>query len=169
MKRNFLIIPATILILAMSGCAQDSGGPKVNSDLTVDEAKRSTQAMAQTLAQLVPVELVSAVDQDPDGVLIKCGGDREYQWTGMTRVTLSPEVPYDGNEVTQDIAAQYRDASPYHARLGETSDGEPRVQVFQETGEDHLLSRSVDKSTIEIVSFSPCFTLAEGMSPSEKY
>ncbi|MGC0370481.1 hypothetical protein [Microbacterium sp. SLBN-111] len=87
----------------------------------------------------------------------------------MTRVALSADASYDGEAVTDDIAREYRDSPEYQVRLDETSDGEPRVQIFNGTGEDHLIARSVDKRTVEIVSFSPCFILPEGMSPSQKY
>lgn len=141
----------------------------MSPDLSVNDAKESTQKMARTLAQLLPPVMVDTVDQDPEGVLIRCGGDRDYQWTGMTRVVLSADATYDGEAVTNDIAGEYRDSSNYQARLDETSDGEPRVQIFNETGEDYLIARSVDKKTVEIVSFSPCFVLPDGMSPSQKY
>lgn len=141
----------------------------MNPNLTVDQAKQSTQAMAGALAGLLSSEMVTTVNQDPDGVLIRCGSDREYQWTGMTRAVLSDDGAYDGQAVVDQIVGEYRDSPEYQTSVDETSDGEPQVQIFNKTGEDYLVGRSVDKLTVEIVSFSPCFILPEGMSPSRKY
>lgn len=87
----------------------------------------------------------------------------------MTRAVLSGDGAYDGQAVVDQIVGEYRDSSEYQTSVDETPDGEPRVQIFNSTGEDYLVARSVDKLTVEIVSFSPCFVLPEGMSPSQKY
>lgn len=76
---------------------------------------------------------------------------------------------YNGQAVVDEVVGEYRDSTEYQTRVDETSDGEPRVHIFNDTGEDYLVARSVDKLTVEIVSFSPCFILPEGMSPSQNY
>jgi len=156
------------LTLTTSGCAT-TGGPEVNDNLTVQEAKARAQAMEIELAGQIPAEEVASVDQDPAGVLFPCMGEREYQWTGQTKVVLAPGAEYDGAAVTSSIESNYRGRDGWSASTDQTSDGEPRVQVVGRDDEGYLVALSVDKTFVQILSFSPCFILPEGMSPSVDY
>ena len=50
-----------------------------------------------------------------------------------------------------------------------TQDGVPRVHVHGPNGSLYSLALSVDRKKIEILSFSPCFRLADGLSALDDY
>ena len=162
------LMTTSALALVMAGCGM-TGGAQVKENMTVQEAKARTQGMELELAGQVPAEQVSSINQDSAGVLFPCGGDRAYQWTGQTKVVLVPGAAYDGRAVTSSIESNYKENGDWSAALDETSDGEPRVHVVGQNNEGYLVALSVDKTFVQILSFSPCFILPEGMSPSAEY
>ncbi|MDQ1082366.1 hypothetical protein QE392_000667 [Microbacterium proteolyticum] len=159
----------TACVLVTIGCTPETGDAPVETSLTVDEAKSIAQEMEMTLAGFVPADEVSAVDQKPTGVLMSCTEEGSYQWSGQTKVVLNTDRTYDGAAVTEAIARAYDDRSSYRTETDLTTDGELRAHVIGSNGQGYLVALSVDKTFVQILSFSPCFVLPDGMWPGGQY
>ncbi|WP_278101949.1 hypothetical protein AB0870_10010 [Microbacterium proteolyticum] len=171
MKRRHITALAVLVALSavLAGCVAPGGAGVVDTSLTLEDAKATAMRMERELAALVPADVVASVDQDQTGVLMSCSGDRAYQWTGQTKVVLTEGATYDGAAVTENIAQTYDASDSYRTNTDLTSDGEPRAHVIGEFGQGYLVALSVDKTFVQILSFSPCFVLPEGMWPGDDY
>ena len=140
----------------------------VDTNLTLEGAKKTAMAMELELAAMVPADIVTSIDQHPTGVLLSCQGDRAYQWTGETNVTVSS--PPDAEALVDTIVARYRETDGYTARRETTVvDDQPFAHVIGAYGAGYIVGPSADKTAVEISSFSPCFVLPEDMSPGDTY
>ena len=162
-------IAITGLLLLMTGCSTMQGDVTVNEIVTIDQAKTIAQKMETTLAGFVPPDQVASIDQNPTGALMSCSTEGDYLWSGQTKVILEPGAAYDGAAVTSEIAATYDDSESYRTETDTTRDGQPRAHVIGENGEGYLVALSVDKAFVQILSFSPCLVLPDGVSPSKPY
>ncbi|KQM39590.1 hypothetical protein ASE56_03985 [Microbacterium sp. Leaf203] len=156
------MLVATALIGALGGCSTTTNGGTVDETLDVYGAKAVAQSMEDELAGYVPAGSVSAVEQLDKGILLNCGADGVYQWTGHNYLPLSR--PVDVQQLVQEIAQTYANRAPFAARVEMTQDGVPRARVVGPAGSSYSLTLSVDRSRIEIFSFSPCFRLPDDMS-----
>ncbi len=168
MKRatSRLLLALTVLIL-LSGCTTATKGAAVDETLDVYDAKAVAQSMENELAGYVPASSVASTDQLDEGILLSCGADGIYQWTGHNYVTLS--TPVDDKKVVDEVVAGFADRPPFSALADTTQDGAPSAVVVGPAGSTYLLTLSVDRSRIEIFSFSPCFRLPDDMSPFAEY
>lgn len=70
------------------GASSSAGAPStVVSEVSLEEAKETAQAMELEIAGLVPSEVVVSVDQMPKGTLFSCS-ETEWRWKGATTVTV---------------------------------------------------------------------------------
>lgn len=162
-------IAVTGLLLLATGCSPMQGDANVNENVTIDQAKTIAQEMETTLAGFVPPDQVASIDQNPTGALMSCSKEGDYLWSGQTKVMLDPATAYDGAVVTSKIAAAYDGSESYRTETDLTNDGQPSAHVIGGNGEGYLVALSVDKTFVQILSFSPCFALPEGVSPSKPY
>lgn len=161
------MLGATALIGALGGCSTTTNGFTVDETLDVHGAKAVAQSMENELADYVPASGVSSVEQLDKGVLITCGLDGVFQWTGHKYLTLSR--PVDVRQTVDEIERRFANRSPFASRVEMTQDGVPRARVVGPAGSSYSLTLSVDRSRIEIFSFSPCFRLPDDMSPFAEY
>lgn len=169
MKSHAGTMAIALLLLTLTGCSPMTGDATVHEEVTLDEAKTIAQDMEKTLAGLVPTEQVASIDQNPTGALMSCTKEGEYLWSGQTKVRLNPGVTYDGEAVTEKIASEYNGGDSYTTETDLTPDGQPSAHVVGGNGEGYLVALSVDKTFVQILSFSPCFVLPEDVSPSRPY
>lgn len=141
----------------------------MDEEVTIDEAKTIAQDMETTLAGLVPAEQVASIDQNPTGALMSCSKEGDYLWSGQTKVMLDPGTAYDGAAVTDKIAQEYNGRDSYRTETEVTPDGQPSAHVIGSNGVGYLVTLSVDRTFVQILSFSPCFVLPEDVSPSRPY
>lgn len=141
----------------------------MTESLTVESAKKMAQDMETELTAFIPADEVAAINQRPAGVLLACSGEKTYQWTGSTTVRIVAGKRVNANEITSDIVAAYDGKDSRAATVEQTSDGEPRAHIVGPNGEGYLVSEDPDRTGVRIASFSPCFILPEGMSPSADY
>lgn len=160
---------AFLLLLLVTGCSPMTGDATVDEEVTIDEAKTIAQDMETTLAGLVPAEQVASIDQNPTGAFMSCSTEGDYLWSGQTKVMLNPGAAYDGAAVTGKIAQEYNGRDSYRTETDLTTDGQPRAHVIGGNGEGYIVALSVDRTFVEIFSFSPCFVLPEDVSPSRPY
>lgn len=156
-------------VLGLSACGTQSGGEVVDESLTLQEAKTTAMNMETELAAMVPGDVVASIDQRQTGVLMSCEGDRAYQWTGQTQIAYRTPEPIDPNALVNEIVAAYHDRPGFTAKSAPFPDGQPGAHVIGEHGAGYLVNENVDRTGIEILSFSPCFVLPDGMSPSKQY
>ncbi len=140
----------------------------MDPDLTVEEAKRTAMSIELELVDLLPAEHVEAVDQLQVGGFFGCGtGDRVVQWTGHTTVLVSPD--FDIDAAVDRVVEQFADREGFTAERETSALGGPRAHIVGEFGAGYLLGEAVEDRTVQILSFSPCFTLPEGMSGRTRY
>lgn len=156
-------------MLALSGCGAQDGGGIVDESLTLQDAKMTAMNIETDLAAMIPANVVGSVDQRQTGVLMSCSGERAYQWTGQTQITYRTPGAIDPSALVDEIVAAYSDRAGFTAKSAPLPDGEPGAHVIGAHGSGYLVNENVDRTGIEILSFSPCFVLPEGMSPGEEY
>ncbi|MFJ4159423.1 hypothetical protein [Microbacterium testaceum] len=155
------------LIGGLSGCSTATDRGTVDESLDVYGAKAIAQSMESELAGYIPANSVASKEQLDEGILFSCGADGIYQWTGHNFLTLS--APVDDRELVDEIAQAFADRPSFAARLEMTPDGAPRARLAGPAGSSYSLTTSVDRSRIEIFSYSPCFRLPDDMSPFAEY
>ena len=134
--------------------------------LSVAEAKRSTQEVENQIVELVPAKYVMKTTQLSKGVLMKCTTQGAVNWAGGTTITLSPSA--DIESLLEDIRAGFRTQHGYATSLTKDKSGDPKLEI--KSRQDALwIVGPLDKTTLDISSWSPCFPVPEGMSPSDKY
>lgn len=161
-----LLLGLTVLIL-LSGCTTATKGAAVDETLDVYGAKAIAQSIENELAGYIPASSVASTEQLNEGILYSCDADGIYQWTGHNYVTLSSLV--DDKKIVDEVVAGFGDRPPFSALADTTHDGAPSAVVMGPAGSTYLLTLSVDRSRIEIFSFSPCFRLPDDMSPFAEY
>lgn len=151
---------------ALTGCA--TGNPSLTDEsLDVYGAKATAQRIEGSLAAFVPVEAIASTEQTETGGLLSCRGERVFQWSGHTYLHLAADV--DTEAIVDDVATYYRDQPGFRAERDTTDDGVPRVRVRGPHGSTYSMALSVDRTYIQILSFSPCFRLADGLHPRDTY
>jgi predicted small secreted protein len=155
-----------VACVALAGCGT-SGGGDVDQELDVERAKRVAMEMELELAALVPSENVASLDQQQEGVLVSCEGERAYQWTGQTTVALQGAP--DTEAIVNSAVSEYSERDPYTARLETTADGYPSAHVRGPHSAGWLMTESVDGTSLEILSFSPCFRLPDDLYPGDRF
>ena len=161
-----LLLALTVLIL-LSGCTTATKGAAVDETLDVYGAKAVAQSMENELASYVPAGSVASTEQLDKGILLSCGADGIYQWTGHNYLTLSS--PVDDKKVVDKVVAGFANRPPFAALTDTTHDGAPSALIVGPAGSSYSLTLSVDRSRIEIFSFSPCFRLPDDMSRRADY
>ncbi|WP_150953996.1 hypothetical protein [Microbacterium testaceum] len=139
----------------------------MDETLDVYGAKAAAQSMENELASYIPASSVASTEQLDKGILFSCGTDGIYQWTGHNYLTLSS--PVDDKKIVDEVVAGFADRPPFSALADTTYDGAPSAVVVGPAGSSYLLTLSVDRSRIEILSFSPCFRLPDDMSSFAEY
>lgn len=141
----------------------------MDQTLTLVDAKSVAQAMETDLAAYVPSGAVASIEQRPYGALLSCDSERGYQWSGRTDVTYTPGSLVDPQALVDSIVAAYANRVGFTAESAPTADGQPGAHVVGEHGAGYLVNENTSRTAVEILSFSPCFVLPAGMSPSKQY
>ncbi len=134
--------------------------------MTLEEAKAEAQAMELEIASLLPAEMVVSVDQKPTGVLLSCD-ETQHQWAGGSTVYLAPGT--DVENLVKDMEAQMAEDDRFDSRnwLGPT--GVYNVQLMSVTSAEGYIFSEGEPGTVDINSFSECFTLPEDVYPGGKF
>lgn len=168
MKRIVLNSLSVLTLAALLvSCGQGATVENSTSGLTVDEAKQTAMSMERELVDLLDPAHVVSVDQLQVGGFFGCGGERVVQWTGHTEVVVTPD--FDIEATVDRIVEEYADREGFEVKRDVTSLGDPGAHITGSYGAGYLLSPGVDDNLVEILSFSPCFTLPEGMSGADRY
>ena len=161
-----------VLLLSLAGCAPSSteaprqtnsmeeGGPMAE-ELTWQEAKSRTQAMELEIANSIPKDILSTIDQ-PAGLLIDCGGS-SVNWAGAATVTLTAGT--EPEPFVRTIEEKYRD-SRFDIKVRDPAPaGHYEVQLrSSDSAEIYIIKPGAEPGTIRIASGSECFPWPEGES-----
>ena len=140
----------------MSGCS----GHESTSGLSLHEAKKQTQEMENRIAVLVPHEYVESSEQVTHGGLLSCGKNF-YTWYGHTYLTLRGDP--DFQRIYRSVVAGIKSDPRYELRMGRHHDGTPRAEISGPFGEQYFAAPNAKETQYEIMSYSPCFQLPEGI------
>jgi hypothetical protein len=118
--------------------------------------------MEDTIAGLIPNEYVAKRDQVSKGSLLSCSKD-SYQWSGRTFVHLqgSPNV----DQILDRIATHWKGDPDYTIDRKPAADGTPSIAFSGAHGSVYLVGPTLNQEQVQIMSFSPCFRLAEDADP----
>ena len=149
-----------VLLLGLTGCAEDPSEAAAVDGLPWQEAKARTQAMELEIADSLPQDQVAEIEQMPDGVLIECGGS-SVNWHGATTVALSEGT--DPEPLVRALEAKYQD-SRFEIKVRDPAPaGHYEVQLRSpETAEIYIIGEGFDPYTVRIASGSECFPWPEG-------
>ncbi len=141
----------------------------MDPSLTLDDAKSVAQERETDLAAYVPSDAVASIEQRPYGALLSCDSERGYQWSGRTDVNYKPGSLVDPQALVDSIVAAYANQDGFTAESAPTADNQPGAHVIGEHGAGYLVNENTSRTAVQILSFSPCFVLPDGMSPSKQY
>ena len=151
------------MALALSACSRQ----EASSGLNINEAKSQAQEMEDSIAALVPPEYVDSIDQVAHGNLMSCG-TKSVQWYGHTYITLKGNPDFE--RVLRSITAGVKHThSDYDVRMGKRPSGTPRAEISGPFGAFYIAAPSPNESQYQIMSYSPCFELPDGMSLGDTY
>ncbi|MBV1780125.1 hypothetical protein KRR55_13485 [Paeniglutamicibacter sp. ABSL32-1] len=137
----------------------------MESELTWQEAKAKAQAMELEIADLIPEDKVTKIDQRETGVLFSCS-EKKHTWDGSTTVTLKKGT--EGEPILKAIEAHYRDG-PFAIKSDLDIVGDYRVQLRSRDAAESYIIGIGEPGTIRIASGSACFTLPEGVDPGDDF
>ncbi|MBP3043708.1 hypothetical protein KKR91_03695 [Arthrobacter jiangjiafuii] len=151
-----------VLLLALVGCASASPEASAANELTWQDAKARTQAMEMEIADSIPQDKVTKVDQLPTGMLIDCDGS-SVNWAGAATVTLAAGT--EPEPLVRELEAKYRD-NRFDIKVRDPAPaGHYEVQLRSpDSAEIYIIKRGVEPSTIRIASGSECFPWPEDES-----
>ncbi|WP_431277705.1 hypothetical protein [Leifsonia poae] len=131
------------------------------SSLTVVEAKHEAQSMEDKIAALVPAEYVAKREQAATGGLLSCKGERAFQWYGHTSIDLQGDP--DLNRLMRSVADHWKNAKEFAVRWRTTRIKTPEVNLDGADFANYSITHSESGTKLDILSFSPCFTLPKGV------
>lgn len=134
--------------------------------MTWEEAKADTQAMELEIASLIPAERVISVDQKPTGVLLSCD-EIQHQWAGGSTVYLAPDTNVEN--LVKDMEARMAEDDRFDSRNWIGPTGIYNVQLMSAKSAEGYIFSEGEPGTVDINSFSECFTLPEDVYPGGKF
>ena len=138
---------------------------QTQAGLSVEDAKRIAQDTEDAIVKTLPTSMIASVEQRKTGILLPCGENREYQWTGRTIVNLAPSATVE--DVVSRVLSAYSDNDELRPRDITDSSG-PAIQLLGPYDSGYIVGRRSDDA-VDVASFSPCFNLPEGESPILEY
>lgn len=134
--------------------------------MTVEKAKADAQAMELEIASLIPAEMLVSVDQKPTGVLLSCD-ETQHQWAGGSTVYLVPDS--DVEKLVKDMEARLAEDDRFDSRNWLGPSGGYNVQLMSVKSAEGYIFSEGEPGTVDINSFSECFTLPEDVYPGGKF
>ena len=169
MTRTGRAILAVLCVSSLlAGCTWPAGiaETKVNSTMTIGEAKEQTQSIERRIAAAIPAAFVERVEQNEVGVLMTCSSDIDIQWSGDTRVYLTEGTSMV--EVLHAIEDDFSDAGRFVASRRD-ADGTPTLDIRGAKQSVWIVHGLAHDTYVVILSWSECIPLPEGMIPSDRY
>jgi len=168
MRRFVCVGAAAVLTLGMfTGCAVSPEAGEVDESLDVYDAKQVAQEMENELVAFIPEASVVSVEQAEKSGLLGCEGDGVFRWAGHSYVLLVGEL--DSEPIVDAVAEEFSRRQSFTAERDTTDDGVPRVRVRGPGASSYSMALSVDRTRVEVLSFSPCFRLADDLDSRDKY
>ncbi|WP_232304591.1 hypothetical protein [Microbacterium sp. XT11] len=130
--------------------------------LTWEQAKAYAQAKELEIAGLIPPQDVVEIVQNPKGGLFRCNAE-QHLWTGISTVVLAPGT--DATEVTKHLEEHFRTEDAFDVESWVNITQKYRVQLLSRTTAEGYIFGEGEQGTIVIDSWSPCFTLPDGVYP----
>jgi hypothetical protein len=162
MKSTAVLLGLT-LIIGITGCAMKSDLP-TNPTERILVVKSHAQNAEMKTAELVPVDDRTDIKQADKGTLLSCSGGR--QWSGNTTIQL--KNPANGEQVVEQLGKVAPDHG-FTVTRSTTPDGAARLRLIDEHGTTVYASLWVDGKSVEVNSFSECFTLPDDFRPERSY
>ncbi|MBM3714919.1 MAG: hypothetical protein FJW64_04155 [Actinobacteria bacterium] len=147
----------------LSGCLKEQSA--VDNDLTVDEAKQSTQSVEILIADAIPLQFVDSVAQKPKGLFLSCG-QGGHSWTGSLRVEIigNPQA----EEVLGPVVAEFAGRDDFSTSMRQAQ-GDAIVDVRSGEGGLWIVRYLREDGLVVIHSGSPCFHLPDDIWPGDHY
>ncbi|CEA09661.1 hypothetical protein BN1051_03033 [Arthrobacter saudimassiliensis] len=148
-----------VLLLGLTGCAEDSSEAAAVDGLPWQEAKARAQAVELEIANSFPKDKVAAIDQGSTGVLMGCGPE-SVNWKGATTVTLNEGV--EPEPLVRELETKYQ-GSRFDIETRTAPAGHYEVGlVSPNSAEIYLVAEGLEPHTIRVASGSDCFHWPEG-------
>ncbi|WP_067194442.1 hypothetical protein [Microbacterium sp. XT11] len=153
------LLAASIWLL--TACAAEGSTDDV-SELTWQEAKAEAQAMELRIASMIPSSVILSIDQHEKGGLFRCN-DTQHTWTGTTIVTLTAGT--SAEPLVKTVESKFRERGDFSVSTRRDIADAYEVQIAStSTAEGYIVGEGTP-GTIWIDSWSPCFTLPDGVYP----
>ncbi|MEX0151197.1 hypothetical protein [Microbacterium sp. LMI1-1-1.1] len=149
-------------IVTLSGC---NGRTNVNDELTVSDAKASTQAVEREIVERLPGEYVGTIEQLAAGSFLSCV-DGSYLWSGFIRaqITGDPDVA----TLLDPVMAKFENKKGFEARYRESL-GDRVLDISNEDGALWIVSYEPARAELSVDSASACFRLPDEIWPGDHY
>ncbi|MFF8818357.1 hypothetical protein ACF07D_10225 [Leucobacter sp. NPDC015123] len=134
----------------------------MDTKLTWQEAKATTQEMEREIADLIPKDVIVDVYQVDTGTLMPCS-DGSDRWFGGMTITVAKGT--DIEAIVRDIETHYASTN-YLTSNRLDFNGNYNIAVKDpETTIRILVGEGLESTHIDLSSASECFVLPEGVYP----
>lgn len=149
-------------VVTLSGC---SGTTNVNDELTVSDAKASTQAVEREIVERLPGEYVGAIEQLAAGSFLSCEGGK-YLWSGFIRAQITGDP--DAAALLDPVMADFRNRSGFDAEYRESL-GDRVLDISNQGGALWIVRYERGREELSVDSASACFHLPHEIWPGDSY
>jgi hypothetical protein len=94
------------------------------------------------------------------GGLLSCGKN-SYTWYGHTYLTLRGHPDFE--QIYRSVESGIKRDPHHQLNMGRHPDGTPRAEISGAFGEQYFAAPNGEETQYEIMSYSPCFHLPEGL------
>lgn len=150
-------------VLLMTGCVEQGSKVEEPSSAVIASAKKTTQDEVRRVAEMAPGALIERLDQSPTGSLVSCSGGR--QWAGHATLMLGPDA--EAASVIDDIESTAAQRTWTASR--DTSGGGKSRLTLRSDIDVTILIRPEEGPSVNMASFSECFTLPDDFVPARSY
>ncbi|MFZ8756744.1 hypothetical protein ACO03V_04910 [Microbacterium sp. HMH0099] len=149
-------------IVTLSGC---NGRTNVNDELTVSDAKASTQAVEREIVERLPGEYVGTIEQLAAGSFLSCV-DGSYLWSGFIRAQITGDP--DAAALLDPVMAEFENRRGFEAQYRDSL-GDRVLDISNEEGALWIVSYERRRRELSVDSASACFHLPDEIWPGDSY
>lgn len=149
---------------ALSGCV--SLVENVDADLALPDAKSYTQTVERDIADALPANQLTAMEQKETGVFLPCSRDGGEQWAGG--LTAQMESPVAAALVLDPIEEHFAVTEDFAVSRRE-DDEDSILEIVGRHQSAWVVRYDANTGELRVTSFSPCIYLPDGVWRGDKY
>ena len=163
--RSMLLLSIVVgCAVALSGCVTFVAN--VDADLALPDAKAYTQTVERDIADALPADLLTDMEQKETGVFLPCSRDGGEQWAGGLAAQM--KSPVDAALVLDPIEERFAVTQDFAVSRRE-DDEDSIVEIVGHHESAWVVRYDRETGALRVTSFSPCVYLPDGVWRGDKY